>query len=74
MSVVAMPAAIGCNIGVRLEDLLCPGPGRLADTNARQVTMAREIIKNMTLAVATPDEARAILSLKGADRTILLPT
>ena len=71
MSVVAMAAAMGGNVRVGLEDSLWAGPGRLAETNAQQVTMAREIIENMGLAVATPDEARAILSLKGADRTAI---
>ena len=68
LSVVAMAAAMGGNVRVGLEDSLWAGPGRLAETNAQQVTMAREIIENLGLSVATPDEARAILALKGADR------
>ena len=68
MTVVAMAAAMGGNVRVGLEDSLWAGPGRLAETNAQQVTMAREIIENLGLSVATPDEARAILALKGADR------
>jgi uncharacterized protein (DUF849 family) len=71
MKVVAMAAAMGGNVRVGLEDSLWAGPGRLAETNAQQVMMAREIIENMGLAVATPDEARAILLLKGADRTAI---
>ena len=71
MTVVAMAAAMGGNVRVGLEDSLWAGPGRLAETNAQQVTMARGIIENMGLAVATPAEARAILSLKGADRTAI---
>jgi uncharacterized protein (DUF849 family) len=43
----------------------------LAESNAEQVTMARQIIEGMGLAVATPAEARAILDLKGADRTAI---
>ena len=66
-----MAAAMGGNVRVGLEDSLWAGPGRLAETNAQQVTMARGIIENMGLAVATPDKARAILSLKGADRTAI---
>ena len=66
-----MAAAMGGNVRVGLEDSLWAGPGRLAETNAQQVAMARAIIENMGLAVATPDEARAILALKGADRTAI---
>jgi uncharacterized protein (DUF849 family) len=69
MSIVAMAAAMGGNVRVGLEDSLWAGPGRLAETNAEQVRQAREIIENLGLTVATPDEARKILALKGADRT-----
>lgn len=69
MGIVAMAASMGGNIRVGLEDSLWAGRGKLAETNAQQVRMAREIIENMGLSVATPDEARAILALKGADRT-----
>ena len=40
--------------------------GRLATSNAAQVTRARQIIEGLGLEVATPDEARQILLLKGA--------
>jgi uncharacterized protein (DUF849 family) len=69
MSIIAMAASMGGNVRVGLEDSLWAGPGELAETNAQQVRMAREIIENMGLSVATPDEAREILALKGADRT-----
>ena len=69
MSIIAMAASMGGNVRVGLEDSLWAGPGKLAETNAQQVRMAREIIENMGLSVATPDEAREILALKGADRT-----
>jgi uncharacterized protein (DUF849 family) len=39
----------------------------LAQSNAEQVTRVRQIIEGLGLEVATPDDARAILSLKGAD-------
>lgn len=71
MSIVAMAASMGGNVRVGLEDSLWAGRGKLAETNAQQVRMAREIIENMGLSVATPDEARAILHLKGADRTAI---
>jgi uncharacterized protein (DUF849 family) len=68
MSIVAMAASMGGNVRVGLEDSLWAGRGKLAETNAQQVKMAREIIENMGLSAATPDEARAILALKGGDR------
>lgn len=64
-----MAASMGGNIRVGLEDSLWGGPGRLAETNAEQVATARRIVEGMGLSVATPDEARQILDLKGADRT-----
>ena len=71
MSVVAMAASIGGNVRVGLEDSLWAGPGRLAQTNAEQVATARKIIEGLGLTVATPDEARQILDLKGGDRTAI---
>lgn len=71
MSVVAMAAAMGGNVRVGLEDSLWGGPGRLAETNAEQVATARNIIEGMGLSVASPDEAREILLLKGSDRTAI---
>ena len=44
------------------------GPGRLAGSNAEQVRALRQIIEGLGLSVATPDEAREILELKGGDR------
>jgi len=69
MSVVAMAAAMGGNVRVGLEDSLWAGPGRLAEINAEQVATARSIVESIGLSVATPDEARQILDLKGGDRT-----
>ncbi|OYY72834.1 3-keto-5-aminohexanoate cleavage protein [Sphingomonas sp. 28-63-12] len=71
MSIVAMAASMGGNVRVGLEDSLWAGPGRLAQSNAEQVGLARQIIEGLGLAVATPAEARAILDLKGADRTAI---
>ena len=71
MSIVAMAASMGGNVRVGLEDSLWGGPGRLAETNAQQVTTARAIIEGMGLSVASPDEAREILALKGGDRTAI---
>ncbi|WP_029005930.1 3-keto-5-aminohexanoate cleavage protein [Azorhizobium doebereinerae] len=69
LPIAAMAASMGGNIRVGLEDSLWAGPGKLAASNADQVKLARKIIEGLGLGVATPDEARAILQLKGADRT-----
>ncbi|CAN7748651.1 3-keto-5-aminohexanoate cleavage protein [Variovorax sp. LjRoot84] len=68
MPLVAMGAAQGGNVRVGLEDSLWAGKARLAESNAQQVRQARAIVEGLGLEVATPDEARAILALKGADK------
>ena len=68
MRIAAMSAAMGGNVRVGLEDSLWIGPGELAKTNADQVKKARSIIEGFGLEVATPDEARAMLQLKGGDQ------
>jgi uncharacterized protein (DUF849 family) len=68
MAIAAMAASMGGNVRVGLEDSLWIGPGELARTNAEQVTKARQIIEGLGMEVATPDEAREILALKGADK------
>ncbi|WP_210483723.1 3-keto-5-aminohexanoate cleavage protein [Microvirga antarctica] len=68
MPIAAMAAAMGGNVRVGLEDSLWSGRGRLAQSNAEQVRTARAIIENLGLEIATPDEARDILQLKGADK------
>ena len=49
------------------EDLLYLGKGQLAKTNADQVSRIRSILENLSLEIATPDEARSMLQLKGGD-------
>jgi len=68
MAIAAMSAAMGGNVRVGLEDSLWIGKGKLATSNADQVRMARQILEGLGLEIATPDEAREILSLKGADK------
>jgi uncharacterized protein (DUF849 family) len=68
MTIAAQAAAMGGNVRVGLEDSLWIGPGQLARTNAEQVTKVRQIIEGLGLEIATPDEAREMLQLKGADR------
>ena len=69
MRIAAQSIALGGNIRVGLEDSLWSGPGRLARSNAEQVTIARQLIESLGFEIATPDEARAMLDLKGGDRT-----
>ena len=68
LPIAAMAAAAGGNVRVGLEDSLWAGRGRLAQSNAEQVRMVRQIIEGLGRSVATPDEAREILSLKGGDQ------
>ena len=68
MRVAAMAASMGGNVRVGLEDSLWSGAGKLAESNAQQVKQVRKILEGLGLEVAAPDEARAILSLKGGDK------
>jgi uncharacterized protein (DUF849 family) len=68
MQIAAQAAAMGGNVRVGLEDSLWIGPGKLAETNAQQVTKVRQIIEGLGLEAATPDDAREILGLKGGDK------
>lgn len=68
LPIVTMAAAMGGNVRVGLEDLLWGGPGRLAESNAEQVTRVRGILEGLGLQVATPVEAREMLALKGGDQ------
>lgn len=58
-------ALLGGNSRVGLEDSLFIGPGQLAQSNAEQVTMLRNALESLGRQIATPDEARALLGLKG---------
>lgn len=68
MKLATLGAAQGANVRVGLEDSLWIGPGKLAETNAQQVRKVREILEGLSLEIATPDEAREILDLKGGDK------
>jgi uncharacterized protein (DUF849 family) len=68
LPIAAQAAAMGGNVRVGLEDSLWIGPGKLAESNAQQVKAARQIIEGLGLEIATPDDARDMLSLKGGDR------
>jgi uncharacterized protein (DUF849 family) len=68
LPIAAMAASMGGNVRVGLEDSLWAGPGKLAESNAQQVRLARQVIEGLGLEIATPDDARAMLELKGGDR------
>ncbi|MFV0475460.1 MAG: 3-keto-5-aminohexanoate cleavage protein [Pikeienuella sp.] len=68
LPIAAISAAMGGNVRVGLEDSLWSGPGKFAESNAQQVRQVRQIIEGLGLEIATPDEARSILSLKGGDQ------
>ncbi len=61
-------AILGGNVRVGLEDSLLIGRGKLATSNAEQVAKIRRILEELGYQIATPDEARSMLDLKGADK------
>ena len=66
MSLLTMGAVMGGNVRVGLEDSLYLGRGQLAQSCADQVRKIRRILDELSLDIATPDEARAMLGLKGS--------
>ena len=68
LPLVTMGAIMGGNVRVGLEDSLYIGKGQLAKSNAEQVSRIRTILENLSLDIASPKEARAMLALKGGDR------
>ena len=68
INMASIAAAMGGNVRVGLEDSLYAGPGRLARSNAEQVTIIRSVIEDLRKEVASPADARRMLGLKGADR------
>ena len=71
LPLVTMGATMGGNVRVGLEDSLYAGKGRLATSNAEQVTIIRRILERLSLEIATPAEAREMLALKGADQVTI---
>lgn len=65
MPLATMSATMGGNVRVGLEDSLWDGPGKLATSNAQQVNRIVTVLTSLNLEVATPDETRAMLQLKG---------
>lgn len=68
LGVVTAAAIMGAHVRVGLEDSLYLGKGELARSNADQVRRIRGILEALSLEIATPDEARQILCLKGSDQ------
>jgi uncharacterized protein (DUF849 family) len=65
MHIAALSAVMGGNVRVGLEDSLWLGRGQLAKSNAEQVAKAKRLVEELGLVVATPDDARRMLKLKG---------
>jgi uncharacterized protein (DUF849 family) len=68
-NLVTLGAILGGSVRVGLEDSIYLAKGQLAETNADQVAKIARILRELSLEIATPDEARQMLGLKGADRT-----
>ena len=67
MNLASVAAQMGGHVRVGLEDSLYIERGKLAKSNAEQVQLVREILERQGNEIATPDEARAMLQLKGSD-------
>jgi uncharacterized protein (DUF849 family) len=70
-NLVTMGAILGGNVRVGLEDSIYLAKGQLAASNAEQVAKIARILTELSLEIATPDEARQMLGLKGRDRTAI---
>ena len=67
MQFTTVAGILGGNVRVGLEDSLYLGKGKLAPSNASQVTKIRTILETLDFEIASPAEARAMLDLKGGD-------
>lgn len=67
LPMVTLSALLGGSVRVGLEDSLYAGKGRLAVSNAEQVAKIRRILEELSLEIATPAEARAMMQTKGGD-------
>jgi uncharacterized protein (DUF849 family) len=69
LPLMAVAMAMGGNTRVGLEDNLYVGPGQLAKSSADQVTRVVSIANQLSVEVASADEARSMLHLKGRNQT-----
>jgi uncharacterized protein (DUF849 family) len=67
MPLLTQGAVMGAHVRVGLEDSLYLGAGEKAKSNAEQVRKIRRVLDELGIEVATPDEARRMLKLKGKD-------
>jgi uncharacterized protein (DUF849 family) len=67
MRLVTLSALLGGSVRVGLEDSLYAGKGQMATSNAVQVAKIRRILEELSLTIATPDDARAMMQTKGGD-------
>jgi len=67
MRLVTLSALLGGAVRVGLEDSLYAGKGQMATSNAVQVAKIRRILEELSLTVATPADARAMMQTKGGD-------
>ena len=67
MNFTTQSAMLGGSVRVGLEDSLYIAKGKHAESNAQQVEKIRRICEDLSLEIASPDEARQILDLKGGD-------
>ena len=68
MHFLTVAAIIGGSVRVGLEDSVYISRGELATSNAQQVYKIRNIVEELGFNIASPEEARERLSLKGGDR------
>lgn len=68
MRMTTMSAILGGNVRVGLEDSLYLGKGELAKSNADAVRRIRATLESLGMEIATPDDVRQMLHLKGADQ------
>jgi len=63
---ITMGILLGGNVRVGFEDNIYIKKGHLAKSNAQIVEMAADLAERLGRSVATPDEARRMLGIKGS--------
>ena len=67
MSLLTYAAIQGANVRVGLEDSIYLGRGQIAESNAAQVQKIRRILEDLGYEIASPQDTRQMLALKGGD-------